>query len=586
MMINLFSIENLIAVSSKFSNSIKRFPFTLLCSFTASVCIIIGVTEPDFNKAITKVGILCILFLPLFFSTEVFEERKLTPKFLIRSIVVFALVALFFYGSPPADDMFNDTTFLIKCIVLSLTFHLLVSVSPYLFDSKTSSFWHYNKTLFINILTAFIYSGTLSLGLFLALMGIQNLFEFKINEDWFFYVFVGINLFINTLIFVSKLPDLKKIDVDLDYPLGLKYFTQFVLLPLVAIYLGILIAYESKIIFEWSLPKGWVSIMVLASAIFGILAFLLIHPLKKDNKWIQSFSNLYYWILLPLVVLMLVAIYVRIKQYGITEPRYFVALLAIWLLGISLYFSISKVDNIKLIPFSLLIVGLFGIYGPFNAFYSSRINQTNRMLSILNNKNLLRNGKINIPINVEFKEVEKERFQAALEYLSERQPDALKGYISVKQFNQLKEVKSENQRSELIFKMLNFENNYDSQKYFYFSCKDCEIYNLKNADYLIEKENDKEGKGILKIEDEAISWSLDSCELIFTINETEKVSFDLKSLLNLSGNTIEQEKLTFENGNKKWHFRLLVENGSSRNSKLENIKWKLFLKRRNGESTF
>ena len=225
MMNNLFSIENLIIVSSKFSNSFKRFPFTLMCSFIASVCIIIGITEPDFNKAITKVGILSILFLPLFFSTEVFEERKRTPKFLIRSIVVFALVALFFYGSPPADDMFNDTTFLIKFIVLSLTFHLLVSVSPYLFDSKTSSFWHYNKTLFINILTAFIYSGTLSIGLFLALMGIQNLFEFKINEDWFFYVFVGINLFINTLIFVSKLPDLKKIDVDLNYPLGLKYFT-------------------------------------------------------------------------------------------------------------------------------------------------------------------------------------------------------------------------------------------------------------------------------------------------------------------------------------------------------------------------
>ena len=530
MMNNLFSIENLIAVSSKFSNSFKRFPFTLLCSFTASVCIIIGLTEPTYDKAITKVGILCILFLPLFFSTEVFEERKLTPKFLIIGIVVLAFLALFFYGSPPAHYILYDTTFLIKFIVLSLTFHLLVSVSPYLFDSKTSSFWHYNKTLFINILTAFIYSGTLSIGLFLALMGIQNLFEFKINEDWYFYVFVGINLFINTLIFVSKLPDFKIIDVDLDYPLGLKYFTQFVLLPLVAIYLGILIAYESKIIFEWSLPKGWVSIMVLASAIFGILAFLLIHPLKKDNKWIQSFGNLYYWILLPLIVLMLVAIYVRIKQYGITEPRYFVALLALWLLGISLYFSISKVDNIKLIPFSLLIVGLFGIYGPFNAFYSSRINQTNRMLSVLINKNLLRNGKINIPINVKFKEVEIERIQAALEYLSERQPDALKEFLNEKQFKQLKEEKSENQRSELIYKMLNFENKYDSQKYFYFSCKDCEIYNLKNADFLIDTENDKKGKGILKIDDDAISWSLDSCNLNFTINETEKVSFDLKSL--------------------------------------------------------
>lgn len=586
MMTILFSIENVNVVISKFLKSFKRFPFTLLCSFVASCCIIVGLTQPDYNKTIAKVGILCILFLPLFFSTEVFEERRLTPKFLIRGIVVIALLVLFFYGSPQADYILNDTTFLIKFIVLGLAFHLLASVSPYLFDSKTTSFWHYNKTLFINILTAFIYSGTLSVGLSLALLGIQNLFELKINEDWYFYIFGGINIFFNTLIFVSKLPDFKKIDIDLDYPLGLKYFTQFVLLPLVAIYLSILIAYESKIIFEWTLPKGWVSSMVLASAIFGILAFLLIHPLKKDNKWIHSFGNLYYWILLPLIVLMLVAIYVRIKQYGITEPRYFVALLALWLLGISLYFSISKFDNIKLIPFSLLIVGLVGIYGPFNAFQSSRINQTNRMVSVLVNKNLLKNGKISLPRNLELKKVELERFQAALEYLSERQPDALKGYLTEKQFKQLKQENSEYQRSELIFKLLNFESKYGSHKNFYFSCKDCEVYNLDKADYLIDTDSKKMGKDILKIDNDAIAWSLDSSKLVLIINETEKVSFDLNSLIYLNGNTIPKQKLTFENDNEKWHFKLLVENGSSRNGKLENVKWKLFLKRSNAKSTF
>jgi len=72
------------------------------------------------------------------------------------------------------------------------------------------------------------------------------------------------------------------------------------LLPLVAIYVLILLAYEGKIIVNQSLPRGWVSYLVLVSGIFGILAFLLIYPLKSLHLWIAKFTKGYYLVLIPL----------------------------------------------------------------------------------------------------------------------------------------------------------------------------------------------------------------------------------------------------------------------------------------------
>ena len=107
----------------------------------------------------------------------------------------------YFFGSPISSEIFYNKSYLIKYGVLVIVFHLLVSVAPYIFKNNASGFWQYNKTLFSNILTAFLYSGTLSLGLVLAVSGVQNLFEFKVDNDWYVYIWFGINGFFNTLIF-------------------------------------------------------------------------------------------------------------------------------------------------------------------------------------------------------------------------------------------------------------------------------------------------------------------------------------------------------------------------------------------------
>ena len=114
----------------------------------------------------------------------------------------------------------------------------------------------------------------------------------------------------------------------LNYPKGLKNFTQYVLLPLISLYLVILICYEAKILVTLSLPVGWVSYLVLVFAIFGILSFLLVHPIATQtaNLWMRTFNRWFYFLLIPLLGLLFWAILYRINLYGFTHERYYVLL--------------------------------------------------------------------------------------------------------------------------------------------------------------------------------------------------------------------------------------------------------------------
>src|SRR5690606_34732880 len=126
---------------------------------------------------------------------------------------------------------------------------------------------------------------------------------------------------------------------------------QFVLIPLATIYLTILLAYEIKLIAEWSLPKGIVSSLVLGYAVYGILSILLVYPIRYDegNRWISTFSKWFYLLLIPLIVVLALAVWQRVDQYGITESRYVLIALSLWLAGITIYFLTDRQQNIRVI---------------------------------------------------------------------------------------------------------------------------------------------------------------------------------------------------------------------------------------------
>lgn len=151
----------------------------------------------------------------------------------------------------------------------------------------------------------------------------------------------------------------------------LKFFTQFVLIPLLIIYVVILYLYSIKILINWELPRGWVSYLVLVYSMVRILALLLVHPLRGDDakSWVRIFGKMFYYTLIPLLVLLFVAIFTRLLEYGFTEARYYVVLLALWLTLVVGYFALKKNPGIKFIPISLFVFGIFSLLMPFaNAF--------------------------------------------------------------------------------------------------------------------------------------------------------------------------------------------------------------------------
>jgi hypothetical protein len=207
-------------------------------------------------------------------------------------------------------------------------------------------------------------------------------------------VLIGI---FNTWFFLAGFPvDYENPVVIADYPRGLKIFTQFVLLPILTVYLLILYAYLFRIIFTATWPYGWVAYLVLGFSVAGILAILLLWPLREEenNKWVSGYSRFFYFALFPLIIMLFIAIWKRVSAYGITELRYFVLLLAAWLLFIAVYFSVSKRKNIQLIPLSLCVAAFLVTFGPWGSAGVSLYSQQRRLKGLLVKNKLFADGRI------------------------------------------------------------------------------------------------------------------------------------------------------------------------------------------------
>lgn len=421
-------LTNLATFFTSFSLTFKRFPLTLLSSAIATGIIIYRVyleknLEIQQGRELLTFG----LGIPLFCALELRAEREPRRKYIFWLVGLVILAAYFFFPRQLTEDTVIAFPFAVRSITLVVVFHLLVAVLPYLGTSNHDGFWSYNKNLFLSILTATLYTVTLFVGLSLALLALKALFNLEVPDKSYAYLAFFLNVFGNTYLFLKNIPELAVSDADRQYPKGLKLFTQYVLLPLVAIYLVILICYELKIVFQWSLPEGWVSYLVLASGVFGILAFLLLYPIREGKAWIQQFTKLFYWLLIPLVLLMFVAISVRVNQYGFTELRYLVLLLCIWLMGISVYFIWSKKDHIIYIPLTLLLLGLLFAYSPLSGFMVSEWHQKHRLNQTLEKNKLINKGKlVHHKQKVKLSKADYDKIDAATEYLEKANPDFLK----------------------------------------------------------------------------------------------------------------------------------------------------------------
>ena len=379
------SFQSVLRASQK---TISRFPLETILTILGTVFAILLSEERNdtMENFYTKSIMCCSLCLVLFLSVSLYfsaTQKNSWIRFL-TSLLLGGIVTAFIFSF---SEKITDVEAL-QFLVLNIALHLLVSFSGFISKIyNQEEFWEFNKQLFLHILTAGLYSVVLYSGLSLAILAVHHLFNVDFYDRIYLHLFFIIAGIFNTVFFLSGVPETnnESSPLILKYPKGLKNFTQYVLLPLISIYLVILICYETKILVTLSLPVGWVSNLVLVFAIFGILSFLLVHPIAEEtgNLWMRTFNRWFYYLLVPLLGLLFWAILYRIHLYGFTHERYYVLALSIWLTIVVAYFIIKKEPKIKFIPITMCITALLTILGPQSADSISKNSQLSRFESYL-----------------------------------------------------------------------------------------------------------------------------------------------------------------------------------------------------------
>jgi hypothetical protein len=393
----LFSLEKL---TQGIRLSLTKYPISILFAAIAAM-LLINITAAEGNDMDDLFAYIigCAMGISLFFAIHTSLENKTWPGYVKGLVMVMGLGILWLIVSDIKNQMDSgsDQSQAIQIFGYGLLTHLVVAFLPFIGNFKINAFWQYNKSLFIRAFTTVLYTGVLFAGISGAILAITQLFDVDFGSKIYAYLWYIMALPMSVIIFCAGVPtDINELESSTDLPKGLRIFVQFILIPLVVLYLLILYAYMGKIIVQWSLPQGWVTILIMVFSVLGMLAMLLVHPYQhqKENGWVKWYTKGYYVALLPLLILQYVAIFTRIGDYGFTAPRWAVLAITVWLTWITLYNVFFKGRNIVLIPLTLFITAFLFLLGPLSHKSISISSQTAKINRLLTELKLVKNGKL------------------------------------------------------------------------------------------------------------------------------------------------------------------------------------------------
>jgi len=397
----------------------ERFPLVLLSaavSAFAASCLVEDVGEIQFFQ---RLIFAATLGLPLFVALEVFAERHAIVGW--RRIGVWVVGAAALAAFLVASAGWSQEILGRRYAQLSVAFHLTVAFLPFVGRPGRRAFWQYNRALFERALLAALYTLILYAALAVAVGALDRLFGVPIPDEMYAHVWFGTAFLFSAWVFVAGVPqDLNALEVETEYPRSLKTFVQYLLIPIVSAYLAILTVYLAKVIITTTWPSGWIVYMVSSVAVVGILSVLLIHPIaeREENRWVATYVRGFYLGIVPSAVMLLLAIWKRIDQYGVTENRYFIVVLAVWLATIAVYYGITRSRNIRLIPTSLCALALVTLAGPWSAYAVSKHSQTSRLRHLFEANGMWVDGRVHsAPDNVSPEDARE--MSAGLRYLTQ-----------------------------------------------------------------------------------------------------------------------------------------------------------------------
>lgn len=359
--------------------ALKRFPITIFFSAATTLLMVYAVETKSNDADIYRYIVTAALGVPLSFAVYMYGERHELPgslRGITHAAAIGVLIAymVFFLPAKPTISA------IIRFVLVTALVHVWVAFAAYPRHSSAGSFWQFNRALFTRFAIASLFSGVLFIGLIIALVSIDTLLGIRINNNRYSELFFFCGGIVHPWFFLAGVP----LDLDAEpesYPAVLRVFAQYILIPLVAIYVVILYLYSAKVIINWEWPRYKATYLVGLFSAPGILATLLLYPLAV-SPWVKKYTRIFYMLLLPLVAMMLACVYRRVSEHGLTEMMVVAIAMGCWLVFVSLWMLRTGGESIRIVPVTLMAILLIISFGPLSAPALGLSSQTARLKEI------------------------------------------------------------------------------------------------------------------------------------------------------------------------------------------------------------
>jgi hypothetical protein len=373
---------------------LRRFPVAVLAAvmlcgyllYTSSRYFFDGQAFPNALIAVFLAGGIGHLFA---------EGRKL--GFVANALLAVTLAAV------SAALVYFSSTFHTSMLFFFGGIALLLMVSPFLRNGvKQGAVWLFNLRLALAVGLAIIVGVVFGLGLSAVVAGLKFLLNINFGHDAYERIWVVATTLVGPLYGLSLVPKDLKEEIDLSahhgslLERGVSILVNYVMVPLALVYALILHAYAAKIAFLQSLPKGEIGLIVSLFAVGGTVTWLIGWPWReKGTALLHWFMRGWFWLLPVPAVLLAIAIWRRVTDYGVTPDRYGIALVAVWTAFVFAYlvWRRNRAD-MRAIVGSAAVLLLVGSFGPQGAFSTTAVSQVARLQVVLEKIGALKNGKI------------------------------------------------------------------------------------------------------------------------------------------------------------------------------------------------
>lgn len=236
--------------------------------------------------------------------------------------------------------------------------------------------WLYTYSLIANAVVCVVIELAMQLALSIIYFTVEMLFNVNSFESYLTMMALGCFL-IPMIIFLSRIPRAAELRDNSEtyrpgrFTVGL---VKYLLLPLTVIYMAILYCYGLRILGALELPRGVVSLSVSGVTAAVVLTVFLLSGTCRGNG---VFGRATRWLplaMLPLLLLMSIAIFHRIGQYGITVPRLYVATFNLWAYAAMIWLAVRGAGRFGAVPVSF--AGIFLLVSAIPGFnYTSLTNR-------------------------------------------------------------------------------------------------------------------------------------------------------------------------------------------------------------------